>query len=279
MTDKETVTVGAITTAFVGASPRIAIDVLGCGPLVVFLHGIGGNRRNWTAQIAAVAAEHRAVAWDMRGYGDSDDYTGALRLDDICADLARVLDHFHCVAAHLVGLSMGGMIAQEFYRRYPDRVRSLVLCNTNAGIGVDFSPGQKEEFVELRRRPLLEGKTPVDLIPAMRGVLFGSAPPPSAIAAIEDSLATLHTESYIKAIEAIIEFDSADILGKIRVPSLLIGATDDKVTPLDTMRDMAERIPCAKLVVLDGAGHLSNLEQPKVFNHLLVDFLTQAAAS
>ena len=265
----------SITLATIGAQPRIAVDVAGtAGHLVVFVHGIGGNRRNWTAQLAALGVQYRAVALDIRGYGDSDDYAGPLLLDDICADIVRVIEHFSAAQATIVGLSMGGMIAQEFYRRFPERVHSLILCSTNAGIGVDLSPQQKRDFVEMRKRPLLDGGEPADLIPGMRAVLFGEAPPAAALAGIEQSVGALRTASYVKAIEAIVEFDSSDLPERIRVPTLLVGGTHDKVIPLSHMRDMERAIPGAELAVLHGAGHLLNLEQADEFNRLVARFLS-----
>ena len=260
-------------TIHIGPSPQIAVDHLGKGPLAVFLHGIGGNRRNWTEQLHVTSPEYHAAAWDMRGYGDSEDYDGPLQIDDICSDLARVLDHFEAPAAHVVGLSMGGMVAQEFYRRHPQRTTTLVLCNTNAGVASDFTEEQRSEFVRLRRQPLLDGKEPRDLLPAMRATLFGSTPPPGAVAAIEQSISSLHKDSYIKAVESIVSWDCSDMLHSIRVPTLLIGSREDRVTPLEPMQAMHERIPGSEFHIIEGSGHLSNLERPQAFNDLLLKFL------
>lgn len=265
-----------ITRAFVGAQPRIAIDVAGVtGPLIVFVHGIGGNRQNWTAQLSALGAHYRAVALDIRGYGESDDYDGPMLLDDICADIARVIEHFSVPQATLVGLSMGGMIVQEFYRRFAGHVRSLILCSTNAGVGVGLTPAQKHEFVAMRNGPLLAGGEPADLIPAMRAVLFGEAPSAAALTGIEQSVGALRKGSYMKAVEAMVEFDSSDLHERIDVPTLLIGGSHDKLIPLAHMQDMERTIPGAELMVLDGAGHLLNLEQPDAFNRAVRNFLSR----
>lgn len=120
-------------TVLVGPAPRIALSVAGSGPLVVLLHGIGGHRRHWDDQLAAFGAHFTAAAWDARGYGDSDDYDGALAFSDFSADLLRVLDFFGAARAHLVGLSLGGRIARDFALRHPERVATLVLANTTAG--------------------------------------------------------------------------------------------------------------------------------------------------
>lgn len=270
----------AITNTFVGANPRIAIDVAGAsGHLIVFVHGIGGNRGNWTAQLRALGAQYRAVAFDIRGYGDSDDFDGPMLLDDICADIARVIEHFSVKQATIVGLSMGGMIAQEFYRRYAGHVHSLILCSTNAGIGVDLSPAQKREFVARRNGPLLAGGEPADLIPAMRAVLFGEAPCAAALAAIEQSVGALRKASYMKAVEAMVEFDSSDLQPRIDVPTLLIGGSHDKLIPLAHMQDMERTIPGAALTVLEGAGHVLNLEQADAFNRTVRHFLSRCGVT
>src|SRR5262245_7941147 len=117
-------------TELIGPAPRIAVEHMGSGPLVVFLHGIGGNRSNWRDQLPVFAERFHAVAWDARGYGDSDDYDGPLSYDDFCCDLVRVLGHFNADRAHLVGLSMCGFIAKDFYGLISTRVGWLVLAYT-----------------------------------------------------------------------------------------------------------------------------------------------------
>lgn len=157
-----------VTTAFIPGPPRLAYDAVGQGPLVVFLHGIGGNRSNWQDQLPALAAAgYRAVSWDARGYGLSDDYEGPLHFEDFSHDLARALDHFGVARAHLVGLSMGGRILQDFYPRYAERVASLTLVATVPGFDKSLSPEKRAEFVRLRTAPLKAGKPPVEMAPAV----------------------------------------------------------------------------------------------------------------
>lgn len=257
----------------VGDHPKIAVRSTGTGPLVIFLHGIGGNSLNWSAQLEMLSPYYRAAAWDMRGYGASDDYDGPFRLDDVAGDLRQVIDAFGADSAHLVGLSMGGMIAVEFYRRFPDRVASLLLCNTNSGLGKDYTAEQKAEFLRLRKTPLLEGKKIEDAILGMLPALLGEDPSPEAIDNITASLRLLRPESYIKAIEAIMNFDCTDVLDRITVPVHLIAGSEDTVTPQQTMAVMCSHIGGARLSVIEQAGHLSNLEQPDAFNQILLEFL------
>lgn len=127
MTERETI--------FVPGTPRLAVDHAGTGPLVLFLHGIGGNRSNRTEQVDACSGRFHAAAWDARGCSDSDDYPGPL--GDFARDVLRVMDHFGERKTHLTGL--GGRIAQDFYTRFPDRVATLALCDTMSDFTATFN--------------------------------------------------------------------------------------------------------------------------------------------
>ena len=256
----------------IGPSPRLAVAYAGRGDLVLFLHGVGGNRSNWQAQIDALSPYYLAAAWDMRGYGDSEDYPGPMCIRDVCDDVRRVLDHFAAPQAHIVGLSLGGMIAQEFYRYFPDRIKSLVLANTNAGPAADWTPLQKQEFVDLRRTPLMSGLSIMDCAPAIINSLVCDTTSEAVRIDLMESLGKLRQESFLKAVETVVQFNSAEVLATIAIPTLLIGSTDDRVTPIKDIRDMATLIPKARLVEMPG-GHLSNLENPDKFSSAIIDFL------
>jgi 3-oxoadipate enol-lactonase len=117
----------------ISGSPRIAIEYAGTGEPVLFMHGIGGNRRNWRDQIPAFAKQFKAIAWDARGYGDSDDYDGPLDFHSYADDAVRVLDHLGVEKINLCGLSMGGRIAMDFAARHAGRLKTLMLCDTHKG--------------------------------------------------------------------------------------------------------------------------------------------------
>ena len=128
----------------------IAYDIEGSGPLVVFLHGIGGNRTNWHGQLDRFGDRFCVVSWDARGYGASDDSPQTLTFSDYADDLVCLLDHLQATHAHLVGLSMGGMIIQDFYGRYPGRVATLTLVDTSSGFG-SLPEEAKRDFLEQHR--------------------------------------------------------------------------------------------------------------------------------
>lgn len=257
---------------FIPGTPRIAVDVTGSGPLVVFMHGIGGNRTNWRDQLPAFAPYFTAVAWDARGYGRSDDYEGPLAFGDFSGDLLRLVDHFRADRAHLLGLSMGGRIAMDFYERHPERVASMTLCDTRAGLG-SMTEEQRRQFIRLRQEPLLAGKEPKDIAPAVAKTLVSVHAVPGSYERLVESMTMLHKESYLKSIAASVNYTRVAALEKVRVPTHVVVGADDTLTPPSVSRDMAARISGARLTIVERAGHLSNIEQPDAFNAAVLDFL------
>jgi 3-oxoadipate enol-lactonase len=262
------------TTVRIGPAPHIAVDHMGTGDLVVFLHGIGGNKRNWVDNLPAFAAHWHAVAWDARGYGESDDYEGPLTFTDFSHDVARVLDHFGAKKAHIVGLSMGGRIAQDFAALYPDRLLSLTLCDTHMGFS-NFSDEKRREFIRLRKEPLLNGGEPKDIAGPVAKTLVGPNASKESFDALVDSMSRLPKESYIKTIEA---SAMAGVHGKpadIRVPTHVIVGGEDRLTTPAMCRELADLIPGARFTLIPDAGHLVNIEKPAEFNAAAIAFIRQ----
>lgn len=256
-------------------SPRLAIEHEGHGEAVVFLHGIGGNRRNWATQLPVFAGHFHAIACDARGYGDSDDYEGPLTFEDYASDVCRILDHLGHRKAHVVGLSMGGRIAMDFATRYADRLATLTLCDTHLGMA-DATPERRQIFLDLRQRPLLSGLEPKDIAPNVARSLAGPDISDEAFAALVDSLSRLHKESYLKSIEASVMRDRVTGLEGIKAPTHVVVGSADTLTPPETSRAIAAAIPGAELTIIEGAGHLSNIEEPEVFNKAVIEFILRA---
>jgi len=231
---------------------------------VLFLHGIRGNRRNWAGQVQFFSSRFKAAAWDARGYGDSQDYEGALQFEQFTADVLRVAAHFKAAKLHLVGLSMGGRIARNVALRAPERVHSLVLISTSPGFDV-LSLDSVKRFVAERR----------DATPQSLRRLLGSKPNHAAYQELLDSVSRIHEASYQKTLEASVAQDRAAPLEQISVPTLVIAGDEDTVYPPELAREMARRIPGAELVMFERTGHLANLEEPERFNKLVFDFLSR----
>jgi 3-oxoadipate enol-lactonase len=237
-------------------------------PPLVFLHGVGGGKAVWDRQVEHFTAlGYHCAAWDQPGYGQAamvEPYewqTLAGALKDLVGGQKPVL----------VGHSMGGLVAQEFYARYPESVAALALCFTSAAFaaGTDFA----RAFVAARIGPLDAGKTmeeiAKDVMPAQRGRVSDA----QGLARAERIMAAVPPATYRKAIHLVTTFDRREDLPKVAVPSLLVAGSDDVTAPPQMMERMAQKIPGAEFVVLRGCGHLGPMDQPEAFNKVLESFL------
>ena len=240
---------------------------------LVFLHGIGGGRAAWDAQVAFFAqCGYRAVAWNQPGYGDAPTVE-PYDLEQVAAALERlILDLAGTERVVLVGHSMGGFIAQEAYARFPQRIGGLALCFTSpafGGTGSEFA----RQFIAARIAPLDDGRSmpeiAADLMPAMRG----SKSDPAGLARAQRVMAGVPPQTYRKAVQLLTTFDRRALLTKITVPTLLLAGSDDKTAPPSVMEKTAQKIPGAEYVCLPGCGHLGPMDQPDAFNAALLGFL------
>lgn len=262
------------TTTRIGPAPFISVDHAGKGELVVLMHGIGGNKRNWHDNLPAFAEHFHVVAWDARGYGESDDYEGDLVLRDFSHDLARVLDHFGADQAHIVGLSMGGRIAMDFMEVYPERVLTLSLCDTHRGFS-HLSEEKKAEFIRLRKEPLINGGEPKDIAGPVAKTLVSSNASQETLDKVIDSMSRLHKASYIKSIEATVRTATHGRLGEIAVPTHVVCGGEDRLTTPEMAREIAGMIPGAELTIIPDAGHLVNIEKPREFDAAVIGFIAR----
>jgi 3-oxoadipate enol-lactonase len=265
------------TPYLVPGTPRLACSLAGGGPFVLFMHGIGGNRTNWRANLPAFAPHFACAAWDARGYGASDDYDGELAFDDFVADLLRVLDHFRVGRAHLVGLSMGGRIAMRAALLHPQRVATLTLLDTHEGFEA-FTPEQRRDFVESRRAPLLAGKEPADIAEPVARSLVSPNAKPEHLQQLIDSITALHKLSYIKSLQATVAQVNLGDIRQIGAPAHFVVGGEDRLTPVAMHHEMAAKLGGAPVTVLQGAGHLSNIEDAAGFNAAALQWLRPRAA-
>ncbi|MFM7346360.1 MAG: alpha/beta fold hydrolase [Tagaea sp.] len=236
----------------------------GDGPPLVLLHGVGTDHRAFRPQLVRLHKRFRLVAWDMPGYGMSPplrDMSWAALADA----LARLLDAQKIDRAHVLGHSIGGMVAQEFAARHPGRLRSLILSATSPAFGNPDGDWQRD-FVRQRLAPLETGKTMRDLAPDTVAKLVG---PKCDRAAREFAIACMGevpVAAFAAAIKLIVTFDGRAGLGKIAAPTLCLAGEKDTNAPAAMMEKMASKIPGAKFVALPGVGHLGNLEDQAAFD-------------
>lgn len=236
---------------------------------LLFLHGVGGGHAAWDRQIPYFTARgHRVLAWDQPGYGGAP-LVEPYDLDQVAAALKRQIGNEPVV---LVGHSMGGFVAQEAYARFPAPIRGLALCFTSAafgGAGSDFA----RQFVAARVAPLEQGKTMAEIAARLMPSMRGSRSDPAGLALAERIMAGIPPETYRKAVHLLTTFDRRAELAAIRVPTLLIAGSDDPVAPAAVMERMAQKVPDAEYVLLEGCGHLGPMDQPDLFNETLAGFL------
>jgi len=253
------------------------VNVSGSGEAVIFLHGVGTTRTSWDAQLPFFQNTHLAAAWDARGYGDSDDYDGPLDFaGDFSRDLANVLDGLGVESAHVVGLSMGGLIAQCFYFAYPDRVATLVLAHTFpsfAALGEKFV----SQFVTTRVQPLLDGGSPADTATATVQALLGPNASEESRRHFHQSLCALRKEPYTRTLQGLVAQDAPGELEDIRVPTLVLTGEHDRLSPPVISHAMSGRIADSELTIIPDCGHLSNIERPAKFNAIVHAFVTRHA--
>ena len=257
---------------FISSNPKISVKFCGKGELVIFLHGIGGNKNNWDQNLPEISKSFLCVAWDTRGYGESDDYDGPLDFNDVIEDLKKVIFHFKKKQALIVGLSMGGQIACFFYEKYPSLVKSLILCDTHFGLN-NLNANEIKNFINSRKDPLINGKEPKDIAKKVAESLIGNKCNKTALNKLIESISMLHKESYIKTIDASFAKTHAHIFKIINVPTLIIVGELDRLTPIKMAKKIKSIVKDSKLSIIPNAGHLSNIEQPKIFNEILFNFL------
>lgn len=244
---------------------------------LVLLPGLGYGRWLWRKQLPAFSRHFRTIALDNRGSGQSDKPPGPYTIKQMAEDVRGLLNALGIERAHLCGISMGGLIAQEFALSFPERLSKLVLVATTAGGSRVVLPDMEvmQFFSQLGARPPEENfekglpfvftprfikEHPEEIEELRRWMLEREPNPP---------------EATLAQLSAITGFNAEDRVSQIQNPTLVVGAADDRVMPVENSRFLAERIPNAKLVVLKGCGHLVPIEKAEEFNEVVLRFLRE----
>ena len=230
------------------------------GAPLILLEGMGGDIPGWRRNIPVLATELRVVAYDFRGNGNSDEPIGPATMETFVEDTVALLDALGIERAHVYGQSFGGMVGQEFALTRPERVRTLILGCTHAGprhaVRKD-SRVPKGEPWRAMYAPWFPDRHPDHVADDLR---VGAAQPS-------------HPEGGRRQWEAMQGFDSFERLPTLRVPTLILHGTEDQAIPVENAELLAERIPGAELVLLEGAGHLYHSEQAAEADAAVLDFV------
>lgn len=263
-----------IKTERVAGEPGLAIDFAGAGELVLFLHGIGGDRLNWHGQIEALGNRFKCASLDFRGYGKSDLGNGPVTSKGQVEDILRVIAHCNAEKVHLVGLSYGSWLAACFAQHYPDKVKSLSLCAGSTGMS-EATDKERRQFEELRLRPLLDDMdmTPAYIAPAVVEALSGPNSTSFSRTELLASMQAIPRETYVAALRCFLKPPGKIPFETFDFPTLFVAGEHDKLAAPAEMKAVAQRIPNSRFETIEGAGHLVNIEKPARFNEILTDFL------
>lgn len=243
-------------------------------PVVVLVHGHPFDRSMWRPQVERLAeAGRRVIVPDLRGYGATTVVPGKTPLGTFARDITGLLDRLGVERFVLGGLSMGGQIVMEIHRQVPDRILGLLLADTAPWAE---TPDGRRVRNEVADRLLREGMRPyaeevlpkmvapatIDRLPAVAqhvfGMMLGTSP--------EGAAAALRGRAE--------RSDYVESLSRATVPTLIVVGSEDEYTPVETAKQMYELIPGSTLVVIDGAGHMPNLECPEEFDRALLEFVS-----
>jgi pimeloyl-ACP methyl ester carboxylesterase len=256
---------------------RIYYEVSGSGKPLLFISGLSGGSWSWYRQRPFFEPFYTVIVFDNRGAGKSWMPPGPYTMEQMAEDTRALLDYLQIEKTYVVGISMGGMIAQQFATMYPDRVSALVLGCTHCGRSRRIAPSREV----LDRLSANEGLTPEEIIEKNIPLLFGEKCRKNHPEIVDEyrgntlSAPLQPLEAFQAQVAAINRFDVCGMLHKINCPTLIITGKDDILVPPENSKVLAELIPSSRLVELDDVGHAIHLEATDTFNSLILEFLRQ----
>jgi 3-oxoadipate enol-lactonase len=253
---------------------RIYWDEEGSGAPLLLIMGLGWSSHAWYRTRPILRQKYRTIVLDNRGVGRSEAPAGPYSIVQMASDAAAVLNAARVNTAHIFGVSMGGMIAQEFALQYPKKVRSLVLGCTAAG-GPQAVRAEQDALQVLMTR----GQDPDQFAKAMAPFIYDRGTPAERI---EEDTAVRRkwypsAEPYFAQLQAIMAWEAYGRLSQIAAPTLVIHGEIDRLVPPENAKLIAAQIPGAKLVMIPNASHIFTTDQPERAHQVVLDFLgTQA---
>jgi 2-succinyl-6-hydroxy-2,4-cyclohexadiene-1-carboxylate synthase len=258
---------------------RIYFETVGAqrGPVVVFTHGMGGNHMIWYQQVAYFAPFCRVITWDQRGFGRSTNAAGNVSPRYAVADLAALLQHLAVDVAHVVGQSLGGWASLGYALRHPQRVRSLVLADTIAGIHTsrlerDFREYSTRVAAVAAQAAAAGTGNSIECHPALERN-FGKRD--RAKAFLYNQISSVSLAPPVAALRRQLPdtFWPADEVAQMRVPTLFVVGEHDAIFSPELIREAASQVPDATVREMPRAGHSPYFETPDAWNAVVHDFI------
>jgi len=248
-------------------------EMAGQGDPILFIHGLGSSGRDWEMQVPFFAPNYRVVTVDMRGHGQSDKPRGPYSVRLFAEDTAHLIQALAIAPAHVVGISMGGMIAFQLALDHPELVRSLVIVNS----GPEMVARTFKERLAVQQRlwiTRLLGMRKMGEVLSQR--LFPKPEHETQRAMLVERWAENDARAWRDSLRAIVGWSVADRLGEIRIPTLVVAADAD-YTPVSAKQAYVAKMPHAELAVVQDARHALPVERPDEFNAVVAEFLAKQA--
>lgn len=241
-------------------------------PIIIFIHGFPLNKTMWNKQIKEFKENYRVIAYDIRGYGNSEADYDDFSIELFVNDLLSLMDALKIDKAILCGFSMGGYIALKAIENYPERFIALVLCDTNCADDKPEAKQKRMESIESIMEKGLEQYAEESLKKLFAPLSLSKQI--DEIAIVREMITETSKQSIFKTLHALAErAETCTKLHKIKVPVLIMVGKEDKITPPEVALSMHEKIKGSAIRIIDHAGHLSNMENPGQFNEELNRFL------
>ncbi len=253
-------------------------EVHGEGFPLVMIMGLSADVNWWDPLfIKEVSKEFKVVVFDNRGAGRSDKPKVEYTIRMFADDTVKLMDTLNIGKAHILGVSMGGMIAQEIAINYPERVEKLVLCVTSPGGSKAIPPSQEVISLLASDRSKIP---PEDLARATLSLLYPEEylkthPEVAELTVKRISMYMIPPDAYMRQLNAVMNFDAYDRLNNIKAPTLVVSGGKDILVPPENGKILAEAILNAKLVIFENAGHGLIAQEREAFTQLLLDFLSK----
>lgn len=259
------------------AGGSLAYEEAGQGPVILCVHGFPLDHSMWQGQLTGLAENHRVIAPDLRGFGQSTGSPPVASLDDFVADLCELLDHLEITEpVVLCGLSMGGYIAFRFAAIAPERLRGLILCDTRPAADTAEAAANRHRMVEIVRKGGV-----ATVADAMHTKLFAAATyeeQPTIVQSTRGVMLSSRAETVAAALLAMAARpDATPNLPSLTCPSLWLCGNEDSITPPAEMHAAARLAPTAQFIEVAAAGHMAPLEQPAAVNAAITNFMTSIA--
>ena len=264
--------------ADIGGGRSISYRERGSGIPLVFVHGLGGRSESWAPQYETFSPRYRVIGWDAPGYGQS---TPLAKESPVIADyvdaLTRFVDALRLERFHLVGHSVGTVIAASFHKRHGERLLSMTLAEAVTGSGRDPAEKRAEairsregELDKVGAAAFARARTPNSLSPKAS---------PEIVQRAVDFAAAMNVPGYKQLFRALVSADMFGEVAPLRVPAMIVAGSDDKSAPPEMVQRITDAFSGIRHHLIDGIGHQIALEHPDRFNNLLAQFLASQAAA